>query len=728
MIKFKKIIQKALSQAAGAGHAGTLLMGAAGQRPDKRPREELVEAEAPAADAADASQVDADSTSVVESPEEAAQLSETAVEDYSVDDDLVNDVLGDIFEKPPETPASAEDDSSEARAQEVEEDESALVQAVSEFVEAGDQPDEGEFVESAGGDEVEQDLKEAGDLIEASGEAELADAARPEEGAEAAQAEPPAATPAADPQTPGGDQDDTTGQEMADLLDEINEIDNMLSETLAAGGDLVGDASEPAQAQDAATPDAAKEDHGAAPAEPPEAQAVEEAPDNDVEEQAPAEAAEDTAEAGDSVMAEVDRLLAELGQISLPEEAQDAPDAGAQETVTALEREALLSEEPVDAEEALHVDLAQDVSQEVDRALGEVTRVQQTDGGTSELEIDFTPEGIGIEAEAEPSSEEEENVNDILSSLLAEIDNLDLPEEVDSRPEEAPDEGDGISQLLGGPDAIGDEPPAPAEDRDSKDDDTEEAQEGQAGPADTPEEGSDEAGYDFASELDIDEDELVDQALAEAIGGGDSEDESNYEASDDDFEDDNDDKKDEDDDDADDASDEGPADQEAAMEDDGEALLKNLENSMDSAAADREGEGSAEASAGDAIQQEVVKRSRDIEREVLDEFFGSGAEEFEREIKTEMASIGEEENRDVQDRDDASPESPDDESSVEELPDDSPHHVRLGLLWLAYQMNRPFMRWLSPVRLRNLALLAIGLLSTGFVSLAMALVLLLRGQ
>ncbi len=54
--------------------------------------------------------------------------------------------------------------------------------------------------------------------------------------------------------------------------------------------------------------------------------------------------------------------------------------------------------------------------------------------------------------------------------------------------------------------------------------------------------------------------------------------------------------------------------------------------------------------------------------------------------------------------------------------------LRFALRWLAYQMNRPFARWLNPTRRRLLGAFSLGLICTGFVWLTAVLMLRIVGR
>jgi len=738
MIKFNKIIQRASKRTDGGGRTSTLLLGAHGEENDAAAREEPPQFEEAARETPGVDEAAPPTPSGEEqatfhepadegrAPEEPGAAPDAGSEDATVSDDLVNRVLDDIFEEESESGAA----------------------------------DEVEFVEGSGPGEVDELAAAANDLIDTADE----DAAGPtaDQGAQDTEAGPPHAEAAESPPATGeaeapdeaapatptpeetdgraasggekaepseGADDVSAGQEIADLVDEISRMDESMSRTLQGQPRQEGARETPAEASETAKSEEEPPPPEAEPADVQQAEAAgDEAPENKREEESAEEAPEPEA-VGDSVMAEVDRLLSELGQISVPGQASGESPEEDSATVTAEEREALLDEEAEDAE-----DIAESVSSEVDEAVGAVKMLEE---GGAEIEIDFTPEAVGIEDDSEKEDQGQDeagDVDDMLSSLLSEIDKLDVPgqsEAQEKQETQAQTQDEDFSGLLGGGLQEQDE----QEDEEPSQEPPEEAPE-EAAPAEPPEEqpepdeNSDDEqdwnGYDMADDLGFTEDELVSQALAQALGTGEDADDVGEEA----FEDDNEDTDGGDDADAGGEGEDEEASESETDEDDTEVLLKNLEDSMDAAAEEKaEDAGDDERNEND-IQAEVVARSRDVEQAVLDELFGTGTEDFEREIKTELASMD--------DRpEDAEAESapPKEETTepeaepVESAPaEEPPHRVRLGLLWLAYQMNRPFMRWLNPARLRSLALLAIGLLSTGLASLAVALALLLKGK
>jgi len=737
MIKFKKIIQRASKTGEGPGRTSTLLLGVHRDKNDLAQREAPPQFEEAARETAGVAQAAAPTQSVEAAPghepadegltpQEPGAAPDAGSEDATVSDDLVNRVLDDIFEEEGETAAA----------------------------------DEVEFVEGSGPGEIDELAAAAADLIDTGDE----DAAVPpaDHDAQDTQAGPPHAEAAesppatgeaeapgeAAPATPAPEETDaraasggetaqpseeadhvSTGQEIADLVDEISRMDESMSRTLQ---------DRPRQEEAEAPPEAenrtAKDEAGQSPpeeAEPAEdvekAEAAgDEAPENKREEES-AEEAQEPEGFGDSVMDEVDRLLSELGQISVPGQASGEAGEEDSATVTAEEREALLDEKGEHSE-----DIAQSVSSEVDEAVGAVKMLEE---GGAEIEIDFTPEAVGIEDDSEKKDQGQDEAGDVdgmLSSLLSEIDKLDVPGQPEAQGEaetEPQTQDEDFSGLLGGgleeQDEQENEQPSqePPEEAPEQAASTEPPGE-QPEPDENPDDEPDWTGYDMADDLGFTEDELVSQALAQALGTGEDADDVGEEA----FEDDS-----EDSDGGDDAGGEGEGEEAPESEtdqDDTEILLKNLEDSMDAAAEEKAEDAGDDERIENDIQAEVVARSRDVEQAVLDELFGTGTEDFEREIKTELASM--DDRPEDAEAESATPEEETTEPEaepVESAPaEEPPHRVRLGLLWLAYQMNRPFMRWLNPARLRSLALLAIGLLSTGLASLAVALALLLKGK
>jgi len=171
-------------------------------------------------------------------------------------------------------------------------------------------------------------------------------------------------------------------------------------------------------------------------------------------------------------------------------------------------------------------------------------------------------------------------------------------------------------------------------------------------------------------------------------------------------------------------------------------LLANLEASMTSSAGQAEEESrkpsprkddrktQSDENEEEHIRNQVLSRSKDVEQKIIDEVFGQH-KDYSAEIKAEMAGI-----------ETAGQENPERNRAAKQGALSTDSHMafegtlataasdgsgaaydgHLGVFWLAYQINRPFERWLTPPALKLLGTLALALLGTGLVWLAASIV------
>ncbi|MHC4713207.1 MAG: midas domain-containing protein [Planctomycetota bacterium] len=808
MIKFKKIIQKATGPSALGGTFARLLASGKSAAAPAGAAAAVETPEPPAAATVPETPEPPAAATVPETPEppptataEVAPEGEQDDQAYKVDEDVVTSVLEDIFSE--KGAPEAEDGGREEReallseeAGEVHEFEAPPIveEALEEGIETAG--DEAPPPAAGVGEALETETPgAAGETVEGEAETGVSDAAAseevttaPAEGAgEAFEIEAPATaeevleeeTGIAEPDIP------TTGDEKPPPAEDAAE-QTVTAEDEASIDAILDEVASQVTAE-TETEEAAVEKEptaGEAEAETGEAETTVEEP---AEDEGASEAGEDFST--QSVMTEVDRLLAELGQIEVPEvdipapteDTAPSPEQGAAEgggadqgvqpeastpadtaapgeggevssediedeidalaSLTPEEKEALFSDEV--AEEApgggQGEELIETISAEVDEAVEAASAGEQAAPGESaEVVMDFSAEAVGIEQAEEADSADVADVDELLSSLMAEVDKVSAPEpekQAPKGPAPAKEDGD-FSQLLGGPG----EKSAEREVRTTEKGKPRRAAKPSGAPA-----AEDDDDPDGAELRQLAENDLITEALQEAIGTNVSEDEEDPLLGESIFEEEDDtedtaesdagpdDKPDESDDDGDEgggAEEEGEADGEAEPTE--IDLLANLEASFDQAQA----EGTAAAGEIDEeeeqIREEVLSRSKDVEQSLLDELFGEAEEEVpEPEAEATHDSASDEESEAVTAEAESEEAPPaggeDDEIAAKEAAVLSPR-LRFGLLWIAYQMNRPFLRWLTPPVRRHLALISIGLISCGMISLAAALALLFKGR
>jgi hypothetical protein len=359
--------------------------------------------------------------------------------------------------------------------------------------------------------------------------------------------------------------------------------------------------------------------------------------------------------------------------------------------------------------------------------------------GPPELEFDFTPDGVGI-AEPAESTTASVDTEDLLSKVLSDLDRLgdvDKPTK-DAQSEEdekEKDETEDFTQILTELDT---EEQSPAEGDPAA---TDSPQAVEVAPASQSEEDLISDALNAADEVEAEivtdevpakskaakdddkkgakkdkdaaKDKKADGAKAgkDKAGGGTAQ------------------SKDEE------AEGEAAAQEPPAVENEA-SLLANLEASMAAASTDEEEDGKGDDSEEatekksqddeDAVRKEVLSRTKEVEQKVLDDAFGGNTKEFRAEMKSEMAQAG----KDVKKPGDkksalasesarhaaggpkaaaASPDTPKIEPAAQATLTFSPKDLD-WFLWVAYQLNRPFLRWLNPERRALVGSLSIALI------------------
>lgn len=681
---------------------------------------------------------------------------------------------------------------------------------------------------------------------ETPGEERLSEGISPEDVSAAFAAEAGGEAAAAEAHAPDGDFEQVINSLVADALSVLNEPAAEETEHQAAATAEAAAKAEAGTAAEGASPSEA-----AAQAEGGETRAA----------QAPAASAESAEALGDSFVAEVDRLLAEFGQIgsedaeaqgqaetaeaglseSLPDEldaavrqslaggaaepdeaeaaveeisreteapkederppaektgkeartqghaaaraAQDAKTAadkkkklGGQtdlsagyevlsQTLSKEEKDALFAEET--QEQFGTNEAGNRVVREIDEALGGAESVFDVEGKPSEVDLDFSAASVGLEAHGEDEQKPEHvDAADLLSQVLGDLDKLGAVEKpnkeepAEEKPAEVVEDFSQLLQELESENAQAQAESRPKEKRDAGKQVAKAASRADASEAKLVSEALSEAdgdsdvdeGASFVLETGgeaepaaLDEPEPVEEAAAEGEGKagateakaglkkGDEEDAEPKQAPAEEAE----------------AAEEGGQAQAGGEAQQGEgevsdkdALLANLEASMEMAARTQKeakeepkGKGADEAAASDedAIRNEVLARSKEVEQKVLDEVFGEDVKGFRSEVKTEMAKVDQDQRaagaKGTVKGEDAGKVAAAAKGTGIQAAASGEASARagdmgFGLMWVAYQMNRPFRRWINtPGRMILVAILSLGLMSTALLWLAVALVM-----
>ena len=363
--------------------------------------------------------------------------------------------------------------------------------------------------------------------------------------------------------------------------------------------------------------------------------------------------------------------------------------------------------------------------------------------GPPELEFDFTPGGVGIEEPAE-SATASVDTEDLLSRVLSDLDRLgevDKPARDAASDEDEKDETEDFTQILteldaeeqspadGNP-AAADSPqavevaPASQSEEDLIIEALKAADEVEAEIVtdEAPAEGkaakeSDKKGAKKDKDAPRDKNAAGAKADKDKAGGGKAQSKA-AQAQDDVF-----------------------AEEPPAVESE-ESLLENLEASMAATPDDGEGDGSEEAAqkksedAEDAVRKEVLSRTKEVEQKVLDDVFGGNTKEFREEMKSEMAQAGKDEKKpgnkksalasesarlaaDGPKEAAASPDKPKIEPAAHAALTFSPKDLD-WFMWAAYQLNRPFLRWLTPERRALVGSLSIALILAAVIWVVVA--------
>ncbi len=738
MIKFKKIIQKAAGPGTHTGVMGMLLVGAPAAKPGEA---------APAAEKA------------VPTADEARQPS--AEESFALNDELVESVLDDIFPDEAggqiqalgpavDTPAEAAEAAtavSEGPTDEVQTDISAgeetgdtgeIKTPTDEIPPVQEPPltvaDTGEEDAAAVADALEKETLQPD--VEAP--AAVEEMQVPE--GTAAPEEPATQDTAIEWESPDEEKlhEKTSESVMADvdrLLAQLGQVTASKETTHVSAQEPPGE-----------TPQETAEPSAEAPAEtPPEEASVESEPAEVAEEVTAKSLAEEVlAEAEPGTLPEETALEAALAAVEA--EGVTAP----AQAVSDEEREALLAEEPAEGEPAAETgDLVESISTEIDEALTTEDAVpakpSTSEASESEIELDFSPEAVGLEETQDDTDEQSVDVNKLLSQVLGDLEKLgpvEKPQEKTPQEEPEDDDDSDFSGLLGGggADPPADEDSAPQEETDKPAADTAGdkpptqavAQDRPAPPKTAPPTEAEE------EETEISEEDLINQALQEALGSEiapmppaeEDEDDEEVEGADTDNHQDS--RKDQD-------KQEGEPPEDTPA-DDSDKILANIEASID--AAEQTDTAAEEPDEENIIQQEVLSRSREVEQAVLDELFGSDDKEFREEIKTNLAQVDDNQQKNraggLKPAEPAAEQEVEEDAAIQEARDavtdpyqDIPlfsRKVHGCLLWIAYQMNKPFLRWLTPARRRLLTGLTLALVGSGFIWLTAALANLFYGQ
>lgn len=134
------------------------------------------------------------------------------------------------------------------------------------------------------------------------------------------------------------------------------------------------------------------------------------------------------------------------------------------------------------------------------------------------------------------------------------------------------------------------------------------------------------------------------------------------------------------------------------------------------------------------VRKQVLDRSREVEQKVLDDVFGEKRKDFRAGVKAELASADEADRqklRDGQARDamlSADPSGAFSGAIEQTVSAPRVFDGHFGVFWLAWQINRPFTRWLAPASLKLVGTLALILLGTSLAWLAAALYHILHGM
>lgn len=459
------------------------------------------------------------------------------------------------------------------------------------------------------------------------------------------------------------------------------------------------------------------------------------------------------------------------------EETADMDTSG--ETLTNEEKEALTADEGEAGEAS---DAADAVTREIDDVFADKVS-QLADADANELVLDFTASSVGIE----PKEKEEDNAageglfdtSDLLSKVLADLDKLgpvEKPKEAAPAKEESMD----FTQILADEPvqekparaAKPSAPAAPAEVEPPREEPQEAARPSRQAPpkreetnkrtAPAPEPAPAEEPETAA------EDALAREIIEETI------DERPSEEDDPDDDDSDDDSGDED------GSDESFApfnDAEGGNAGSAEAAAEKIDSIDEDEVGDAAGPAAAESSESDVeasfeasvdatekvqevqrrrsgepipeeeiseeerIRDEVLSRTKEVDQKVLDEVFGADKEKFRSQVKAEIAQDAKGKTA-VRTQSAMSKEGErrksagtDVERSTAPAPEWQPTvfealYERIGgaLVWLAFQINRPFERWLNPARRQVLAIVSVCFIMTSVVLLIAASAMRIMGR
>ncbi len=416
--------------------------------------------------------------------------------------------------------------------------------------------------------------------------------------------------------------------------------------------------------------------------------------------------ATDTADAEDGNAAEEAMLEEPPGDAPVDKAAEEEEDFA--DTLSPEEREALFAEGP-DAQVSLPSDaMAPDAT-----------------GELAEVELDFTPDTVGLIGPDEETPPEDDD-EDLLSRVLSDLDKLgDVAKPPDAADEaEKPDTEDEIDDFSNILDEIN-------------------AEEDQIGAALAGEEAAalPQNKASVKAEVLSKSDE---QLVAEALDAGDEDVDvnalgeigkavssapdsrarpdkpaANVKSSPE--------KTDEPDGGEDDVSED--ADEAGGLQDQ-DALLASLQASMDAAKADDKQDADDSDREEEAIRDEVLSRSKEVEQKVLDDVFGSD-KDFRAELKAEMNQMEDAGAGHAEQSSALAAESQ--RLATERGASGSEAAMAANLpawiqnldwtVWAAYQINRPFQRFLNPERLKLLSNIALALMLAAATWLAVAIML-----
>jgi hypothetical protein len=180
----------------------------------------------------------------------------------------------------------------------------------------------------------------------------------------------------------------------------------------------------------------------------------------------------------------------------------------------------------------------------------------------------------------------------------------------------------------------------------------------------------------------------------------------------------------------------------------GGAVAEAADEDVSADATEAEGESAADKAARkraaddsdieEAIRDEVLSKTKEVEQKVLDEVFGKDKDEFRNKVQAELANTGEAKPKEAKAKGPAPAAEAEEPAPSLDSPADAPvkassidkikEKLSSGVTWLAFQINRPFERILNPERRQLLAILSVSFLAMSFVGLAAAFLLRWMGR